>query len=164
MRARPLSAALYRPYGRVIAAGGGKHSSANMGTARRGDFLAELENKRPGRAKANLCVFRCAPFRGRTFTVKLLERHPKSTQVFIPMTGTRRTLVIVARGGDRPDLSTLAAFVVEGAQGISYRAGVWHHPMIALGAQADLACLVYEDGGAGDCEAVRLAAPVSVRL
>lgn len=164
MRARPLSAALYRPYGQVIAAGGGNPTKANMGTARRWNYLVALENKRPGRAKANLCIFRCAPFRGRAFTVMLLERHAKSTQVFIPMAGAGRYLVIVAKGGSRPDLSTLAAFVVEGAQGISYRPGVWHHPMIALGTSADMACLVYEDGGAGDCEVARLAEPVSVRM
>ena len=156
MRLRALTPESYRPYGDVIAAAGGS-KDANMGTARRWDFLTPLVNKR-GRAKPNLCVFRCAPYKGRTFPVRLLERHKHSTQVFLPLAGAGRALVIVARGGDKPDLSTLAAFVLEGARGVSYHPGVWHHPMVALGRASDLACLVWEDGSAGDCEVFPLAA------
>jgi ureidoglycolate lyase len=134
-----------------------------MGTARRWDWLAPVINKRRG-AKANLCVFRCKPFRGKAFPVKLLERHAKSTQVFLPLPGAGKCLVVVAKGGAKPDLSTLAAFVMEGAQGVSYHPGTWHHPMVALGRAADLACLVHEDGSAADCEVYPLASPVSVNL
>ncbi|TBR21777.1 ureidoglycolate hydrolase [bacterium] len=162
MRARRLAPKAYAPYGRVIAAAGGA-KDANMGTARRWDWLAPLVNKR-ARAKANLCVFRCKPFRGDAFPVKLLERHAKSTQVFLPLPGAGKCLVVVAKGGAKPDLSTLAAFVMEGAQGISYHPGTWHHPMVALGKSADLACLVYEDGTKGDCEVVELEKPRSVSL
>lgn len=46
---------------------------------------------------------------------------------------------------DLPDLTTLAAFTATSEQGIAYDAGVWHHPMIALGGQAtDFAVVVYE--------------------
>ncbi|MBI3298461.1 MAG: ureidoglycolate lyase [Elusimicrobia bacterium] len=164
MRAKPLSPAAYRPYGTVIAAAGGKPIPANMGTARRWDFLAELVNKRPGKAKANLCVFRCAPFKGKRFTAKLLERHAHSTQVFLPLSSSRRALVIVAKGGRKPDLSTLAAFIMEGPRGISYRPGIWHHPMIALGTRADMACFVHEDGSRQDCEVFPLPAPVTITV
>jgi len=101
-------------------------------------------------------VFRCAPFDARPIPVRVLEKHPMSTQVFIPM-NARRYLVIVALGGDAPDLATLAAFVAEGAQGVSYRPGVWHHPMIALDTEIDFTCLVFEDGSDDDCTAVTYA-------
>lgn len=162
MRARRLTPAAYRPYGAVVAAAGGA-KDANMGTARRWDRLALLENRRRG-ATANLCVFRCKPFKGKAFPVQLLERHAKSTQVFLPLAGAGKCLVVVARGGAKPDLATLAAFVMEGAQGVTYKPGVWHHPMVALGKTSDLACLVYEDGSKADCEVFPLAKPVSVRL
>ncbi|HEY4119630.1 MAG TPA: ureidoglycolate lyase, partial [Byssovorax sp.] len=128
---------------------------ANMGTARRFDRLAALENLR-ATATANVAVFRCQPCTARPVPVRLLERHPHTTQLFAPMTA-RRYLVVVARGGDRPDLSTLAAFVATGAEGVTYRPGVWHHPLIALDAACDFACVVFEDGTAGDCDAVELA-------
>ncbi len=68
-----------------------------------------------------------------------------------------RFLVLVARGGDRPDLSTLAAFLATGTQGVSYHPGVWHHPMIALDREIDFACFVWEDGTDADCTVVDLA-------
>ena len=101
----------------------------------------------------NVSVFRCAPRTRWPLAVELLEKHPESTQVFVPM-NARRYLAVVALGGDRPDLATLAAFVATGAQGISYHAGVWHHPMIALDSEVDFTCLVWEDGSPGDCTVV----------
>jgi ureidoglycolate lyase len=124
---------------------------ANRGTARRFDRLVALENLRPASATLNVCVFRCAPRPPPLkIEIALLEKHPASTQVFLPMSA-RRYLVVVALGDARPDLSTLAAFEAAGGQGISYHPGVWHHPMIALDAQADFACLVWEDGSDTDC-------------
>ncbi len=156
--ARPMSADAFTPYGRVIAAAphGEPGAPANQGTARRFDRLADIVNLRPGAATLNLSVFRCSPREGASVPVALLEKHPASTQVFIPMEA-RRYLVIVARGGDAPDLSTLAAFVAEGAQGVAYEPGVWHHPMIALDAAIDFACLVWEDGTERDCVVVEYA-------
>jgi ureidoglycolate lyase len=151
---RPLTPEAYAPYGSVIAAGIGAGKPANQGTARRFDHLVELENLRTG-ATPNVCVFRSTPWMERPIPIRLLEKHPLSTQVFVPMNATR-FLVVVALGEDLPDLSTLAGFVATGAQGISYRPGVWHHPLIALDAETDFACVVFEDGGSGDCQTVHL--------
>lgn len=161
---RRLTSGAYQPYGSVIAAGQGPRPvAANMGTARRYNFLADLVDLRPGRAKPNLCVFRCSPWTRSVFAAKLLERHLFSTQVFIPMSGAGPFLVIVCLGGDKPNLSTAAAFRAQGA-GISYKPGVWHHPLIALDKPSDFACLVWEDGGAGDCEVSPLDSPVCFSL
>lgn len=161
LQAKALERRLYQPYGDVIAAGPEFSSaSANAGTARRFDRLAALENLRPG-AAPNLCVFRVEPAADNPFSVRMLERHRHSTQVFIPMGGASRYLVVVCGGGDAPDLATLKAFVADGAHGISYRPGTWHHPLIALDRTTDYACLVYEDGSAGDCEE-RAIAPILV--
>lgn len=127
--------------------------SANQGTARRFDRLAALENLRPGLAQPNMGVFRCAPRLVWPSRLALLEKHPASTQVFVPMNAARY-LVVVALGGDAPDLSTLAAFVASGTQAVSYRPGVWHHPMIALEAETEFVCLVWEDGTSKDCVVV----------
>jgi ureidoglycolate lyase len=149
--ARPLTPEAYEPFGDVVmaAARGAAARPANQGTARKYEHLAALENLRPG-ARANFSVFRCSPRLEFPLEVALLEKHPLSTQAFVPMTA-RRYLVVVAQGGDRPDLDTLAAFVARGDQAVTYRPGTWHHPMIALDAEIDFACVVWEDGGEDDC-------------
>lgn len=162
LQAEALERLLYQPYGDVIAAGPEFSSaSANAGTARRFDRLAALENLRPG-AAPNLCVFRVAPAAENPFPVRMLERHRYSTQVFIPMGGARRYLVVVCEGADAPDLATLKGFIAGADQGITYRPGIWHHPLIALDRQTDFACLVHEDGTSGDCEVRSIAPTVSV--
>ena len=164
MKVKPLTGAAYRPYGAVVAAfAGDKPKKANMGTAKRWDWLAPLENKRKS-SKANLSVFRCKPFKGRIFPVKLLERHEFSTQVFIPLSPGAKCLIVVAKGGKKPDLSTLKAFVLRSGQGIAYKPGTWHHPMVALGKPVTLACLVHEDGTQRDCEVRPLPKTINIRL
>lgn len=154
----PLTPDAYAPYGDVIMAAprGEPGKPANQGTARRFDHLAALSDLRPGSARLNVTVFRCAPRATGTFAIELLEKHPASTQIFVPMQA-ERYLVIVARGGDRPDLSTLGAFMASGTQGISYHPGVWHHPLVALDGETHFACFVFEDGSEGDCTVVSLA-------
>lgn len=151
LSAETLTAEAYAPFGEVISADRSDVAAkpANQGTAARRDFLADVATLRPG-AALNVCSFRCAPKTGWPMSVELLEKHPLSTQVFIPM-NARRYLVLVALGADAPDLASARAFVASGAQGVSYRPGVWHHPMIALDAPIDFTCLVWEDGSDGDC-------------
>lgn len=146
-----LTAEGYAAYGSVVSADrvDVPAKPANQGTAARRDLLAEVTTLRPA-AILNLCSFRCAPRTAWPMAVELLEKHPLSTQVFIPM-NARRYLVLVALGTETPDLATARAFVADGAQGVSYRPGVWHHPMIALDAPIDFTCLVWEDGTVGDC-------------
>ncbi len=151
---RPLTPEGFAAYGSVLMVppgdDGGAGKAANQGTARRFDRLCAMENLRPTSATLNVSVFRCAPRPYPPFEVALLEKHPASTQVFIPMNAARY-LVVVALGGDAPELGTLAAFLAEGPQAVSYRPGVWHHPMIALDQPIDFVCLVHEDGSEEDC-------------
>ena len=162
--AEPLRREAYRPYGELIAADSRlRPASANAGTALRYDHLGALENLRPGKAVPNLCVFRAQPFAGNPFVIRLLERHRHSTQLFIPMAGAERYLVVVCEGNEAPDLRTLKAFMARTAQGITYRPGVWHHPLVALDHPTDFACLVYEDGTDDDGEVRDIAPAVRVR-
>lgn len=150
VRARPLTVEGFAPWGDVVSAGLRAGSAANQGTAVRFDRCARLSSTRPG-AAPNLAVFRSAP-QPLPLTVRLLERHPCSTQAFLPMR-CARFLVIVAptRPDGAPDAARLEAFVCGPAQGINYHPGVWHHPIVALDAPADFAMLAWEDGGAEDC-------------
>lgn len=161
LAAVPLTAEAFAPFGHVVSAGLTSGTSANMGTAVRFDRCAELINTR-ATATPNLVVFRSSP-RALPFDVKLLERHPASTQVFVPML-ISRYLVCVApnRADGSPDLDKLVAFVCSPGQGVAYAPGVWHHPMIALDAPGEFAMLVWEDGSPLDCELHHLSAPVRI--
>lgn len=165
IKAIRLSREAYEKYGTVIAADESlPFKFANMGTAKRFNKLCQLENLRSDKAKLNLCVFRCSPLTALPLELRLLEKHEYSTQVFMPMADKSTYLAIVCLGKDKPDLSTLRAFLVEGSQGVSYYPGVWHYPMTALYEQIDFSCLVFEDDGADDCVIAEFPEPIFVEL
>src|SRR5688572_22021521 len=93
LRAERLSPEGFAPFGDVVSAGLKAGAAANQGTAVRFDHSAQLTNLRPG-AVPNLAVFRSKP-QSLPFRAKLLERHPQSTQAFLPLI-CQRFLVIVA--------------------------------------------------------------------
>ncbi len=154
---RPLTPEAYAPYGRVIQASprGEPGVLVNLGTALRFDDVVDVVNTRGASAKLAVKVFRSRPVPREKRAIRVLEKHPCSTQLFIPMNASRY-VALVALGEDRPDPSTLAAFVAEGAQGISYAPGVWHHPMLTLDVETDFAVFVHEDGSDEDCVVVEL--------
>jgi ureidoglycolate lyase len=158
----PLSPEAFAPFGDVLWAGRGEGASANQGTAVRYDWAAALESRRPG-AKPNLSIFRAAA-QSLPLPIKLLERHPSSTQVFLPLLCSRYLVVVAPTlpSGD-PDLTGLRAFLCGPGQGINYACGTWHHPMVALDTPAELAMLAWEDRTSGDCEVRPLSQPLLAR-
>lgn len=161
----PISAKDYAPYGEIVDATlGHDFVLTNQGTAKRYNNLVDVQDLRPAQSKLNLCIFQCTPAKSNPVEISLLEKHPYSTQVFMPTTNERYFLAVVALGGNEPDLSTLKAFLVKSPSGISYRPGVWHHPMIALEKECDFNCLVWEDGTEGDCEVKQLGSKISFRV
>jgi ureidoglycolate lyase len=82
--------------------------------------------------------------------VRLLERHPLSSQSFYPL-DAQPFLVVVAEGAGRPRAAAVRAFLCSGAQGVNYRRNTWHHGLIALGEVSRF--LVVDRGGPGEnCE------------
>ena len=161
LRAEPLTVEAFAPFGFVVSAGLRAGTSANQGTAVRFDFCAELSSARPA-ARANLAVFRSTQ-KALPFALKLFEKHPCSTQTFLPMV-CRRYLICVApkRADGSPDVDGARAFVCGPGQGVSYGVDVWHHPIIALDDDADFAMLAWEDGSPLDCVEHPLDAPLLV--
>lgn len=161
--ALPLTEGGFLPFGDVVSAGLKAGNAANQGTAVRFDECAQFANARPD-AHLNLAVFRSAP-QPLPFSIKLLEKHPFSSQAFLPMV-CARFLICVAPSldGGSPDLSAMRAFVCSPGQGINYHVNVWHHPIIALDEPAEFAMLAFENGSADDCVEFPLSAPVTVAL
>ena len=144
----PLTADAYRPFGQVIQAyesdskpNDVKVTPANGGTAQKFHKLSLLKASYSSEAGATtgISVYRCQPledFKDGTTVLKVLERHLYTSQAFIPMGNGSgggsnvpdgAFLVVAAQNGpnDRPDMSTLCAFLASATQGISYNPGIW---------------------------------------
>lgn len=97
----PLTADSFSPFGQVIEFTQQHSNNANQGTAKRLNYLAQLSNLRPETATPNLCIFRVSPLQSHnTFQVRLLERHPYSTQAFIPMCTTASGYMVIVCPND----------------------------------------------------------------
>jgi ureidoglycolate lyase len=152
--AQPLTYQNFAAFGDLIVPAAHDSSAINAGTAHRFDRLTELDVSADGGA-ACLAIFRThADTHSAPFRLWAFERHCLGSQTFVPM-GQSRCLAVVTSGERMPDESAIQAFIVEPGQGITVGRGVWHHPLITLGA-ADV--LVIERRAAEvDCEIQRIA-------
>lgn len=155
LQPQPLTAAAFAPYGWVVQADGRAARPVNEGSSQRVDEVGELSLHAEGGAPC-LAVFR-ARARDPAGPWQTLERHRQGTQTFVPLGGVRY-LVLVALGTDAPEPATLAAFVASGQQGITLRAGTWHHGLLALDA-GDFV-VIERRASQPDCELATLATPV----
>jgi ureidoglycolate lyase len=148
LRAEPLTAAAFAPYGEVIEIDARASRWINDHTARRFDDLAELDVLADG-GRPTLSIFEAAP-RTLPLRARSLERHPLSSQAFFPLAGLA-FLIVVAEAGPRPLAGRMHAYRSSGAQGVNYRRNTWHHPLIALARTSQF--LVVDRGGPGEnCE------------
>ena len=157
---------------------------ANQNTALKASPISSMQNtyhesntNRVG--KPVMSMFACFPraldidTAGKSiFQVRILERHPFTTQTFIPMglspdDFSTKYLVIVAptlpseqkqpqRGP--PDVQNLRAFVAHGRQAVTYGAGTWHAPMVVVGKKRiDFVVVQYVNGiSEDDCQEVEI--------
>lgn len=150
--AKRLTAAAFAPYGDVVTSAGQAGFAINAGTSMRVEMPQPDVLGHGGRP--SLSVFRASATR-LPLALRELERHRLGSQTFLPLGGTPFA-VVVALGEARPDAETLAAFRIAGDCGVTFRRGVWHHPLLAL-ADGDFAVL--ERRGTGiDCEVSALRA------
>jgi len=144
IEAVPLTAAAFRPYGDVIEAGE-RFALINSGTTRHYADLAKIDvDAQDGRAR--LSLYQVAPYE-MPLVVTMLERHPLSSQLFVPLNEAPFLVVVAAGGVDAIESSAVRAFVCNGRQGINYHRGTWHHPVIALHRETDF--LVLDRRGSG---------------
>lgn len=127
----PLSQEAFSAYGDVIETQQRDFFHINNGLVERYHDLALVEILEQDRTL--ISINRAQPA-NLPLTIHELERHPLGTQAFIPMKG-EVFVVVVALGDDKPDLSTLRAFITNGEQGVNYHRNVWHHPLFACGTE-----------------------------
>ena len=148
--ARPLTGPGFAPFGEVIELPPGGGMSVNQGRGLRFDPPAGLAGLE-GDAPLRLALYRVAPS-VLPLEVALLERHPFSAQIFLPMVCEGYAIVVAPRSGDgTPDLDAACAFIARPGQGVLYGRDVWHHPIVALHSTAQFAMLIRENGEPDNC-------------
>lgn len=154
MKARIVDPAAFAPFGELIAS---PHSLPNI------DFSGTLDNQREA-AKATLYTTIVEPT-ALPATLDKMERHRFSSQTFLPLDASRYLVCVAPHDKDgKPDAGLLQAFIVPAGVGITYRANVWHHPMMALDRKASFAVVMWRDGSDGDEEFVDLVEPLHIEM
>ncbi len=144
----PLTQQAFAAFGDVIETDGRSHYSINNGTTERYHDLAKVDLPvQYGRLLIN--IFRAQP-NPLPIPVKMLERHPLSSQTFIPLSDTPFLIVVAAAETD-PRATDLYAFLSNGRQGVNYHRAVWHHPLLALEKTSDFV-VVDLDSDAENCD------------
>jgi len=139
----PLTPEAFAPFGSVIEASDpAVKIDINQGHAIRYDRLAEIDVADEGGIGA-ISLFRARPLE--ELVLRVFERHPLSSQSFVPL-GGRPYLVAVAPAGDF-DPDQIRLFRADGHQGVHYRKGAWHHFLLVL-MESDF--LVVDRVGPGD--------------
>lgn len=178
IKAEVLTPESFLEYGGVISADHQlkkvQSSEANYGTAIKIHKVAPIINNYSNcpsgkKATANWNIFRCKSPKhlinhgssNSTYTSKVLERHPFSTQTFLPLGQDLHKasyLVIVAKTDEStkdklPDPTLIRAFICKGNQSVTYGMGTWHAPMVVIDEKVphiDFAVFIHENGVADE--------------
>jgi ureidoglycolate lyase len=124
---QPLTKTAFARFGDVVETDGAAPIEINQGFARRCNGLAAIDVTLGG-VDVNVSLFEAKP-RPLPIEIKLMERHPLGTQLFMPLQD-RPWLVLVC---DHPrDPASYHAFTASGRQGVNYARNVWHHPLLVF--------------------------------
>jgi ureidoglycolate lyase len=160
LTAEPLTADAFAAFGEVIQTAGHAPKLINEGTCERFDDLAQVDVLASG-GRPLISIFKAAA-RSLPFAVRVLERHPLSSQAFYPLDGVPFLVVVAGPGhADRPSADDIRVFRAAGDQGVSYRRNTWHHGLLAIDQASRF--LVVDRGGPGEnCEEVLINPPVVI--
>lgn len=142
----PLTRKAFTPFGDVIEKEGAASFETNQGTAVRYHDLARLDLS-ASEGRSLVSIFEAVVPASLPVRLRLLERHPISSQAFYPL-GHSPFIVVVAAGRSAPDLTQIRAFITNGQQGVNFHPSTWHHPLVAL-ERADFLVLDRDGPGAG---------------
>jgi ureidoglycolate lyase len=129
LRPEPLTRERFAPYGDVVTVDAAHKAVMNHGRFERFDDLSRIDLAESG--TASLSIARCRVATALPYRIEMVERHPRGSQAFIPLTPCKLIVVVAPPQAD-VEAAELRAFVSNGRQGINYRRGTWHMPLIAF--------------------------------
>lgn len=135
----PISRDAFAPFGDVLETASTVADVINGGTARRFTDLTRI-SLIGTEAQASVHIYRARAVR-LPVTLRHVERHPRGSQLFMPLQG-QPFLTVVAAGGASPNACNLRAFLVDRGDGINLARNTWHYPLLSL--VDDAAFLVVE--------------------
>lgn len=146
------------PYGEVIEAVKIRGNRMNDARFDRFDDLCDVDIV-DGNVAVSIACSRTAsvlPHR-----IDMVERHPLGSQAFVPLSPCKM-IIVVAPPGESVDPEDLRAFETNGKQGINYRRGTWHMPLIAF--ETGQRFLVIDRAGEGsNCDEHTLDEPIMLQ-
>ena len=118
----------FATYGDLISSDNIDPININAGYAKRYDDLVNIDTLKD-EGKTIVSIFSAIK---RTFpmTIDMMEKHPLSSQAFIPMKETT-FLSFVAPPGESPEINKIQSFIIPPKTGINYKPGIWHFPLIS---------------------------------
>ncbi len=125
----PLTRERFQPFGEVIEARDAQREAMNAARFERFDDLCNVDPGADGRVCVS--VARCRSATRLPYRFDVVERHPRGSQAFVPLSSVK-FVVVVAPAGESVEPDDLRAFVTNGRQGVNYRRGTWHMPLIAF--------------------------------
>jgi ureidoglycolate lyase len=142
LKAVPLTGERFAPYGEVIESSRSNSDAMNEARFERFDNLCNVDLLKD--SKVAVSIARCRTPTSLPLRLDMVERHPLGSQAFVPLSPCKM-VVVVAPPGESVDASDLRAFISNGRQGINYRRGTWHMPLIAFDAGQEY--LIIDRGG-----------------
>ena len=123
-----ISRSNFTVFGDLISTNDINPMDINAGYAKRFDNLADLNTSKNG-GKTIVSIF-SALKRAFPMKIDMMEKHPLSSQAFIPMKETT-FLAFVAPQGEFPEINKIQSFIIPPKTGINYKPGIWHFPLIS---------------------------------
>ncbi len=148
LKPQTLTSERFAPYGDVIEATLDRRRAMNAERFERFGDLCNVEFDVEGRV--GVSIARCRVATSLPYRFDRVERHPLGSQAFIPLT-PYRFVVVVAPPAESVEAADLCAFVTNGRQGVNYRRGTWHMPLIAFDAGQEF-LIIDRVGDAPNCD------------
>ena len=142
----PLTPERFALFGDVIETSAGVHEAMNAARFERYDDLCNIDID----GEVSVSIARCRTATSLPYRFDQVERHPLGSQAFVPLAPTT-FVVVVAPPLASVDAADLEAFITNGRQGINYRRGTWHMPLIAF-ERGQQFLVIDRAGDAPNCE------------
>ena len=128
IRAVPLTAEAFAPFGEVIEARGEPSFQINQGMCDRFHDLARVAVA-DAEGAPGLSIGLGRPY-ALPLALHMVECHPKGSQAFVPLGGDPFLVVVAPDDGGVPGRPL--AFLTSPGQGVNYKAGTWHGVLTPL--------------------------------